>query len=154
MDSDKVFAEMCEDCHGQNDIGGEVEEMEPVSVHDIAEEFRERRAEPAVEEQGEEWVSSWSRFPGNGWKYLRAWVRPRLPRPEEVVVLPQRPRGKLGWKTARVFRSATADFAAFPFSPFGAMAEAVKGDDGAGGAGGDGGRSAALFWPLGRRGAA
>ena len=51
MDSDKVFAEMCENCHGQNGVGGEVKEAEPVGVHDVAKEFRERRAEPAVEEQ-------------------------------------------------------------------------------------------------------
>ena len=49
VDSDKVFAEMCENCHGQNGIGGEVKEVEPVGVHDIAEEFGEMRAEPAVE---------------------------------------------------------------------------------------------------------
>ena len=57
MDSDKVFAEMCENCHGQNGVGGEVKEAEPVGVHDITEEFREGRAEPAVEEQREERVS-------------------------------------------------------------------------------------------------
>ena len=56
VDSDKVFAQMCENCHGQNGIGGEIKEAEPVGVHDIAEEFRERRAEPTVEEQREEWV--------------------------------------------------------------------------------------------------
>ena len=54
MDSDKVFAQMCENCHGQDNIGGEVKEAEPVGVHDVAEKFRERRAEPAVEEQREE----------------------------------------------------------------------------------------------------
>src|SRR3954465_9873915 len=96
MDSDKVFAEMCENCHGQDNIGGEVKEAEPVGVHNIAEEFRERRAEPAVEEQGEEGISSWSHFPSDGCKYLRARVRPRLRRPEEVVVLPQLLRGELG----------------------------------------------------------
>ena len=57
MDSDKVFAEMCENCHGQNDIGGEVKEAEPVGVHYVAEKLRERRAEPAVEEQREEGIS-------------------------------------------------------------------------------------------------
>ena len=62
MDSDKVFAEMCENCHGQNGIGGEVNEAEPVGVHDIAEKFKERRAEPAVEEQCEESVSIRSQF--------------------------------------------------------------------------------------------
>ena len=60
IDSNKVFAEMCKNCHGQNGIGGEVKEAEPVGVHDIAEEFRERRAEPAVEEQREERVPIWS----------------------------------------------------------------------------------------------
>ena len=62
IDSDKVLAEMCENCHGQNNIGGEVKEVEPVGVHNIAEKFRERRAEPAVEEQREERVSIWSQF--------------------------------------------------------------------------------------------
>ena len=60
MDSDKIFAEMCENCHGQNGIGGEIKEAEPVGVHDIAEEFREGPAEPAVEEQHEEGVPVWS----------------------------------------------------------------------------------------------
>ena len=50
MDSDKVFAEMCENCHGQNGVGGEIKEAEAVGVHDIAEELRERRAKPAIEE--------------------------------------------------------------------------------------------------------
>ena len=96
MDSDKVFAEMCENCHGQNGIEGEVKEVEPVGVHDIAEEFRERRAEPAVEEQGEERVSIWSLLPSGGGEYLRARMRARLRRLEEVVVLPQLLRDKLG----------------------------------------------------------
>ena len=56
MDSDKVFAEMCENRHGQDSIGGEIKEVEPVGVHDIIEEFRVGRAEPAVEEQREEGV--------------------------------------------------------------------------------------------------
>ena len=60
MDSDKVFAEMCENCHGQNGIGGEVKEADPVGVHDVTEKFREGRAEPAVEEQREEGVPVWS----------------------------------------------------------------------------------------------
>ena len=30
VDSDKVFTQMCENCHGQNGIGGEVKEVEPV----------------------------------------------------------------------------------------------------------------------------
>ena len=51
VDSDKVFAQVCENCHGQDSIGGEVKEAEAVCVHDIAEELREGRAEPAVEEQ-------------------------------------------------------------------------------------------------------
>src|SRR4051812_10197404 len=62
MDSDKVFTEMCKNCHGQDSIGGEVKEAEPVGVHNITEELRERRAEPAVEEQGKKGVSSWSHF--------------------------------------------------------------------------------------------
>ena len=96
MDSDKVFAEMCQNCHGQNGIGGEIKEVERVGVHNVAEKLRERRAEPAVEEQGEERISIWSRLPSGGWKYLRWRVRSRLRRPEEVVVLPQLPRGELG----------------------------------------------------------
>ena len=95
MDSDKVFAEMCENCHGQNDIGGEVKEVEPVGVHDVTEKFREGRAEPAVEEQREERVSIRSQFRSGSWKYLCARMRLRLHRPEEVVVLPQLLRGKL-----------------------------------------------------------
>ena len=50
VDSDKVFAQMCENCHGQNGVGGEIKEAEAVGVHDIAEELREGRAEPAIEE--------------------------------------------------------------------------------------------------------
>ena len=131
-------------------LGGEVKEVEPVGVHDIAEELRERRAEPAVEEQGKEWISIWSHFPSGGWKYLRARVRSRLRRPEEVVVLPQLPRGELGGKTARSFRSAASrcasvDFTTFPFSAFGAMAEVVEEADGVGGAGGDGGGALLSF---------
>ena len=96
MDSDKVFAEMCENCHGQNGIGGEVKEAEPVGVHDITEEFIKRRAEPAEEEQCKEGVPSWSQLPSDGWEYPRALVRPRLRRPEEVKFLPQRLPGELG----------------------------------------------------------
>src|SRR3954467_11337433 len=40
-DSDKIFAEMCVDCHGQDNIGGEIEKVEPVGVHHVAEKFRE-----------------------------------------------------------------------------------------------------------------
>ena len=82
MDSDKVFTEMCENCHGQNGIGGEVKEAEPVGVHDIAEKFRERRAEPAVEEQCKERISIWSPFQSGGGEYLRARMRSRLRRPK------------------------------------------------------------------------
>ena len=60
VDSDKVFAQMCKNCHGQDSVGGEVKEAEPVGVHDVAEESREGRAEPAVEEQREEGVPVWS----------------------------------------------------------------------------------------------
>src|SRR3954462_1269778 len=98
MDSDKVFAEMCENCHGQDSIGGEVKEVEPVGVHDVIEEFRKGRAEPAVEEQGEERVPSGSLFPSSGWEYLRARMRWRHRRPEEVVVLLQLLRRKLRWE--------------------------------------------------------
>ena len=96
MDSDKVFAEMCENCHGQNGIGGEVKEVESVGIYDVAEEFRERRAEPAVKEQCEERVSVWGLLPSGGGEYLRARMRAHLRRPEEVEVLPQLLRGKLG----------------------------------------------------------
>ena len=96
MDSDKVFAEMCENCHGQNGIGGEVKEVEPVGVHNVAEKFRERRAEPAVEEQREEGISIRSPFRSGGGEYLRARMRSRLRRLEEVEPLPQPRRVKLG----------------------------------------------------------
>ena len=62
VDSDKVFAQMCENCHGQNGVGGEIKEAEAVGVHDIAEELREGRAKPAIEEQREEWVPVWSQL--------------------------------------------------------------------------------------------
>ena len=89
VDSDKVFAVMCENCHGQNDIGGEVKEAEPVCVHDVTEEFREGRAEPAVEERHEEGIPVRSQSRSGGREYLRARMRSRVRRPEEVVVLPQ-----------------------------------------------------------------
>ena len=50
VDSDKVFAQVCENCHGQDSIGGEVKEAEAIRVHNVTKEFREGRAEPAVEE--------------------------------------------------------------------------------------------------------
>ena len=166
MDSDKVFAEMCENCHGQNGIGGEVKEVEPIGVHDVAKEIREWRAEPAVEEHGEERIPvSWSCLRGDDGEYLCARMRPRLRRPEEIVPLPQLLRGELGGgKVARSFRSASshcasvdftafaaAAFVAFPFPGFGGMAEAVGEIDGAGG--GDGDRSGALLsFDFGRRG--
>ena len=78
MDPDKVFAEMCKNCHGQNGIGGEVKEVESVGIHDVAEEFREGRAEPAVEEQCKEGVSVWGLLPSGGGEYLRARMRARL----------------------------------------------------------------------------
>src|SRR4051812_19550268 len=89
MDSNKVFAEMCKNCHGQDSIGGEVKEVEPVGVHDVTKEFRKGRAEPAVEEQGEKRVPSGLLIPGSGWEYLRARMRSRPRRPEEVEVLLQ-----------------------------------------------------------------
>ena len=58
VDSDKLFAEMCEKLPWSKRHWGEVKEVDPVGVHDVAEEFRERRAEPAIEEQREERVSS------------------------------------------------------------------------------------------------
>src|SRR3954462_7195086 len=96
VDSDKVFAEVCENCHGQDNIGGEVKEVEPVGVHDVAEKFRKRRAEPAVEEQSEEGIPCRSLFPGGGWKNPRARMRSRHRRPEEVIILPQLLRVELG----------------------------------------------------------
>ena len=95
MDSDKVFAEMCENCHGQEGVGGEVKEAEPVGVHNVTEKLRERRAEPAVEEQREERVSIRSQFRSSSWEYLHTRMRSRLRRPEEVVVLPQLLRTEL-----------------------------------------------------------
>ena len=90
VDSDEVLAEVCENRHGQDNIGGEVKEMEPVGVHDVTEELREGRAEPAVEEQREEGVSLWSPFRSRsgGGEYLGARMRSRLRRPEEVEPLP------------------------------------------------------------------
>ena len=96
MDSEKVFAEMCENCHGQNGIGSEVKEVEPVGVHNVAEKLGERRADPAVEEQREEGISIRSPFRSGGGEYLRARMRSRLRRPKEVVILPQLLRGELG----------------------------------------------------------
>ena len=90
-----VFAHLCKNRHGQNGIGGEIKEAEPVGVHDIAEEFREGRAEPTVEEQREEGVPVWSQSRSAGQEYLRARMRSRLRRPEEIVVLPQLLRVKL-----------------------------------------------------------
>src|SRR4051812_6915944 len=89
MDPDKVFAEMCENCHGQDNIGGEIEKVEPVGVHDIAKEFRKGRAEPAVEEQGKEGIPSGILIPSNGWEYLRARMRSRPRRPEEIEIFLQ-----------------------------------------------------------------
>src|SRR4051812_46784484 len=107
MDPDKVFAEMCENCHGQDNIGSEIKKVEPVGVHDIAKEFRKGRAEPAVEEQGKEGIPSGILIPSSGWEYLRARMRSSL-------------RGKI----ARSFCSAASRCASddFAFSAFGAMA--------------------------------
>ena len=88
-DSDKVFAEMCENRHGQNGIGDEVKEVESIGIHDVAEEIRERRAEPAVEEQSKKGVSVRSLLPSGGGEYLCARMRTRLHCPKEVEVLPQ-----------------------------------------------------------------
>ena len=159
VDSDEVLAKMRENCHCQNGVGGEIKEMKPVCVHDVAEEIEKGRAEPAIEEQWEEVVPFWAplRSRSFGGEYLRARMRPRLRRPEEVKPLPQLLRGELGGKSARSLRSASsrsasADFAPFPV--FGAMAEAVGESGGVGGDGGDGRRSAALFRLGKRRGAA
>ena len=78
VDSDKVFAQMCENCHGQDSVGGEVKEAEAICVHDITEELREGRAEPAIEEQREEWVPVLSQFRSGGQEYPRARMRSRL----------------------------------------------------------------------------
>ena len=78
---------MGENCHGQNGVGGKIKEVEPVGVHDITEEIREWRAEPAVEEHGKERISAnWSCLRGDDGEYLCARMRPR--RPEEIVPLP------------------------------------------------------------------
>ena len=95
VDSDKVFAQMCENCHGQNGVGGEIKEAEPIGVHYVAEELREGRAGPAIEEQRAEWVPVWSQFRSSGREYPRARMLPRLRRPEEVEVLPQLLRAEL-----------------------------------------------------------
>ena len=150
MDSDKVFAKMCENCHGQNGVGGEVKEAEPVGVHDVAKEFRERRAEPVVEEQREKGIPVRSQSRSGGWEYPRARMRSRLHRPEEVVVLPQLLRTELRGEDRPLLPQRreplpSADFTPFPLSAFGAMAEVVGEVDGVGGAGGNGGQSAALF---------
>src|SRR4051812_48741282 len=94
MDSDKAFTKMCGNCHGQDNIGGEVKEAEPIGVHDVTEKFRKGQAEPAVEEQGEERVPSGSLLPSSGWEYFRARMRSHPRQPEEVVVLLQLLRGK------------------------------------------------------------
>ena len=166
VDFDKVFAQMCKNCHGQNGVGGEIKEMEPVCVHDVAEEIGKGRPEPAIEEQWEEVVSFWAplRSRSCGGEYLRARMRPRLRRPEEIVPLPRLLRGELGGKAARSFRSASsrcasvdftafavAAFVAFPFPGFGGMAEAVGEIDGAGG-GGDDGSGALLSFDFGSGG--
>ena len=96
VDSDKVFAQMCGNCHGQNGVGGEIKEAEAVGVHDIAEELREGRVETAIEEQREEWVPVWSQLRSSGREYPRARMRTRLRRPKEVEVLPQLLRAELG----------------------------------------------------------
>ena len=88
-DSDKVFTEVCENCHRQDGVGGEVKEMESIGVHDVAEEIREGRAEPAIEEQCEEGVPIRSQFRCCSREYPRARMRTSLRRPEEAEVLPQ-----------------------------------------------------------------
>ena len=95
VDSDKVFAEMCKNCHGQYGIGGEIKEVKPVGVHDVTEKFRKGRTEATIEEQREERIPVWSPCRSGGGEYLRARMRTRLRRPEEVVVLPQLLRTEL-----------------------------------------------------------
>ena len=100
VDSDEVLAKIRENRHGENGFGGEIKEMEPVCVHDVAEEIGKGRAKPAIEEQGEEVVSFWTplRSRSFGGERLRARMRPHLRRPEEIELLPQRLRGELGGK--------------------------------------------------------
>ena len=120
---------MGENCHGQGSVEGKVKEAEATCVHNITEELREGRAEPAIEEQGKERVpANWSFSPGDGGEYPRARMRTRLRRPEEVVILPQLLRGELGGGgfpllSQRREPLRLGRFMPFPLSAFGAMAE-------------------------------
>src|SRR3954470_11966897 len=89
VDSDKVLAEVCENRHCQNDVGGEVEEMEAIGVHDVAEELRKGRAKPAIEEHSKEGVPGRILLLGDDGKHPRARMRSRHRRPEEVEPIPQ-----------------------------------------------------------------
>src|SRR3954462_6501119 len=142
VDSDKVLAEVCENRHCQNGVGSEVEEMEAIGVHDVAEELRKGRAETAIEEHNEERVPSRIFLPGDGGKHPRARMRSRHRRPEEAELVPQDHRVELRGK-GRPFlrsassRSASADFTAFPLPLSGAMAGVGRRVDGDGDAGDD-----------------
>src|SRR4051812_45081816 len=94
--SDEVLAEVREDRHCQDGIGGKVEEVEAIGVHDFTEELRVRRAEPAVEEDDEERIPGRVLLLGVGGKHPRARMRSRLRRPEEAVLVPQLHRTELG----------------------------------------------------------
>ena len=132
-------------------------EVESVGVHDITKEIREWRAEPAVEEHDEERIpGNWSCLRGDGGEYLRARMRPRLRRPEEIVPLPQLLRGELRGESGpllpqrlkplrfgRLHSFRGRSLRGLPFPGFGGMAEAVGEIDGTGGS--DGGGSGALL---------
>src|SRR4051812_27426644 len=133
--SDEVLAEVREDRHCEDGIGGKVEEVEAIGVHDFTEELRVRRAEPAVEEDDEERIPGRVLLLGFGGEHPRARMRSRLRRPEKGGLVPQPHPAQLGGTVAvssrsAPSRSASADFAAFPFalSLFGAMAGAGEGD--------------------------
>ena len=98
VDANEVLAEVCENRHCQNGVGGEIKKMKPVGVHDVAEKIGKRWAEPAIEEHRKEMVPFWAplRFGSLSGKHRRARMRPCLRRPEEVKFLPQRIRGELG----------------------------------------------------------
>ena len=82
-DANKVLVEVCENCHCQNGVGGEIKKMKPVGVHDVAEKIGKRWAEPAIEEHRKEIVPFWAplRFGSLSRKHQRLRMRPRLRRP-------------------------------------------------------------------------
>src|SRR3954462_789936 len=95
VDSDKVLAKVWENRHCQNNVGGEVEEVEAIGVHDVAEELRKRRAKPAIEEHNKEGIPGRILLLGDGGKNPRARMRSRHHRREEVEPVPQLHRVEL-----------------------------------------------------------